>query len=101
MGKSDLRDTMKNIVLERSDEQSESKPTALVFLKNYVINPFRSGLFGFAAFFSILIATKLFSYWIGTYSFFTVDADDVTLSAIGFVLVAIIKFLENFKQNEF
>ena len=67
---------------------------------NFIVNPIKSGIFGFSAFFSILLVTKLLSYLIGTNDTFSVGLDDVLLSVIGFILVFLIKFLENFKQDE-
>lgn len=91
---------MKNIAVNAAKETSGIKPVNGNLMGNYVFNPIRSGLFGFAAFFSILLVTKLISYWIGTTSEFVVDIDDVLLSSIGFILVFLIKFLENFNNNE-
>lgn len=88
---------MKDIAYREAESASTKKNSLLM---NYVINPIKSGIFGFSAFFSILLVTKLFSYWIGTYDEFAIDLDDVLLSVIGFILVFLIKFLENFKQEE-
>jgi hypothetical protein len=91
---------MKNIAVSVTKNESVLKNQNGGLLRNYVLNPIKSGLFGFAAFFTILLVTKLFSYWIGTYSELVVDIDDVLLSIIGFILVFLIKFLENFKQAD-
>jgi len=91
---------MKNIAVDANKQESRIKSVNGNLISMYVFNPIKSGLFGFAAFFSILLVTKLMSFWIGTYDEFIVDIDDVLLSVIGFILVFLIKFLENFKQNE-
>ncbi len=91
---------MKDVAVRESNSSSEKKVTEPGIFLSYIVNPIKSGIFGFSAFFSILLVTKLFSYWIGTYDNFTVDLDDVILSVIGFILVFLIKFLENFKQEE-
>jgi hypothetical protein len=69
-------------------------------LNNYVLSPIKSGLLGFAAFFCILLSTKVVSYIIGSYTVFTIDIDDILLSIIGFILVFLIKFLENFRVKQ-
>ncbi len=70
------------------------------FVNNYIWAPIRSGLYGFAMFFTILLAVKLFSYIIGTYNFFAIELTDLSLSSIGFVLLFLIRELENFKEKE-
>ncbi|MFH1195174.1 MAG: hypothetical protein V1720_05650 [bacterium] len=67
--------------------------------RNFILLPIKSGLFGFLTFISILIATKYFSYLVGVDANFTIEIDDVYLSLIGFVLLFLIRFLENFKPQ--
>jgi membrane-anchored protein YejM (alkaline phosphatase superfamily) len=67
--------------------------------RNYFLIPTKSGIFGFATFFTILVITKLLSFAIGTAEQFTIDIYDVLLSGIGFILVFLIRFLENFKED--
>ncbi len=69
-------------------------------IKNHLLQPIKSGLFGFSIFITILILVKLFSYVIGTYNYLTIEITDIELSFIGFVLLFLIKFLENFKETE-
>jgi hypothetical protein len=66
-------------------------------VKGHFLEPIKSGLFGFAIFITILIIVKLFSYLIGTYDYFSLEITDIQLSLIGFVLLFLIRFLENFK----
>lgn len=68
--------------------------------KNMVLAPLKSGICGFAIFITILIIVKLFSYLIGTYNYFSIEITDVQLSLIGFVLLFLIRFLENFKETD-
>lgn len=69
-------------------------------IKNYLLQPIKSGLFGFSIFITILLLVKLFSYVIGTYNYLTIEMTDIELSFIGFVLLFLIRFLENFKETE-
>jgi hypothetical protein len=68
-------------------------------VKDYFLSPLVAGVLGFIAFFCILIVTKFFSYIIGTYENLALDWNDAFLSAIGFILVFLIRFLENFKEE--
>lgn len=95
---------MKNIsttqsTTEQSDTESQDSQ---VFknIKSYFLNPVKGGIFGFAAFFGLLSGIKYFSYLVGSQAKFSLDIADVTLSLLGFVLVFLIKFLENFQEKE-
>ncbi len=90
---------MKNVAFDAAKSSTGLKH-ANNALKNYVLNPIKLGIFGFMAFFSILLVTKIVSYWIGTYEDFSIDLNDALLSAVGFILVFLIKFLENFKEDD-
>ena len=59
----------------------------------------KSGLVGFALFFSVLLCTMLLASLIGTQPVFSIGIDDVFLSSIGFVLMGLIKLLELLKQK--
>ncbi|MCU7495262.1 MAG: hypothetical protein HF314_09675 [Ignavibacteria bacterium] len=90
---------MKNIsTAEETSEGHEGQ----VFrnFKSYFLNPVKGGIFGFAAFFGLLSAIKYFSFMIGSQPHFSLDVTDVTLSLLGFVLVFLIKLLENFQEKE-
>lgn len=91
---------MKSVSINGAKTTRQEKLSFIGIVKQFVFNPVKSGLIGFTAFFSILLLTKFFSYLIGTYDEFAVDIDDVFLSIIGFILVFLIRFLENFKQAE-
>jgi len=69
-------------------------------LKIYLLNPLYTGLLGFVAFFSIILFTKLFGYFIGTNNEFILQVDDVIYALTGFVFAAGAKFLEFFGKEE-
>lgn len=71
-----------------------------MFFKSFLVLPFANGLLGFTLFFTILFLTKSFSSLIGSIEVFTIDIEDVVLSSIGFILLFLIKFLENFAEKE-
>ncbi|MDA3861173.1 MAG: hypothetical protein PF445_08090 [Melioribacteraceae bacterium] len=92
---------MKDITVSGVRVRKENvKKNGSFSVKNFLVEPIKSGLFGFAIFITILIAVKLFSYAIGTYDFFALEITDIELSFIGFVLLFLIRFLENFKEKD-
>ena len=91
---------MKDILVSETGAKKESIKKRSISIKNYLIEPLKSGLFGFSIFIAILIIVKLFSYAIGTYNYFAIEITDIQLSIIGFVLLFLIRFLENFKEHE-
>lgn len=90
---------MKKVSIRDVKETLEN-PTAPSFAKDYIWAPIRFGSFGFVIFFTILLAVKLFGYIIGTYNTFAIEATDLALSSIGYVLLFLIRELENFKKIE-
>ena len=91
---------MKEISVNNSIGINETKQLGNNKLKTLLLEPLKSGLFGFAIFFTILLSVKLFSYLIGTYNTFVVEITDIELSSIGFVLLFLIRELENFKEDD-
>ncbi len=87
--------TQQQLVAEKSASASQSSQ----FIKKYLINPVSSGLMGFAAFFTLILLSNLFTYVFGISSNFVLGIDEVLYSAVGFVLVFSYKFLENFQTN--
>ena len=69
-------------------------------LKTYLLNPLSTGLAGFAAFFSLILFTKLLSYFIGINDDFNLGLNDVIYSFTGFIFAAGAKFLEFFGKEE-
>jgi len=68
--------------------------------KIYLINPLSNGMAGFAAIFSLILISKLFGYFLGSYETFNVGMSDVIYSLTGFVLGAGIKFFEFFGKED-
>jgi len=73
--------------------------TVYSFLVNFLIEPFKSGLFGFAGFFTVLIFTKGISYLLGLAKEYVVSSEDVLFSLLGLVIVFLIKLSENIKDK--
>ena len=67
--------------------------------KTYFLNPLSAGLVGFAVFFSLILLTKLFSYFLGINDTFGLNLNDVIYSLTGFVFAAGAKFLEFFGKE--
>ena len=80
-------------ILDRGD----IKPRLTVLTMLY--SSFKSGLFGFGIFITVLILVKLVSYLLGSYPTFEIEVSDLLLSLVGFALLFIIRFLENFKEE--
>ena len=91
---------MKDISVSGVGVKNESDRTSSFSVKNHLLEPIKSGLFGFSIFITILIVVKLFSYAIGSYNYFAIEITDIELSFIGFVLLFLIRFLENFKEKD-
>lgn len=88
---------MKGVIIHKTNEvQNKALPFRL-FLDFFIL-PFKSGLFGFAAFFTILILTKMAAYFIGYADLFRVNTEDVTLSFLGFALLFIVRLAQNIKK---
>ena len=70
------------------------------FFKKHFRSIFAGGILGFFLFFLIIMMVKTISYWLGTIINFQIEFVDVLLSAIGFVLMALIKLLESLRLKE-
>lgn len=84
-------------VVSASKKRNNTKLISL--LKDFIIYPSYAGLFGFAAFFTVLVLSKIIGYYIGVTHFFDVQIDDVVLSLVGFVLVFLIRILESIRAS--
>ncbi len=91
---------MKSVSVSGVEVKNESDRTSSFSVKNHLLRPIRAGLFGFSIFITILIVVKLFSFAIGSYNYFAIEITDVELSFIGFVLLFLIRFLENFNKKK-
>jgi len=89
---------MKGVIVSQV-EVLKKKRTFSIFNK-FFFSPFRAGLFGYSAFFSILIISKYFGYVIGNRVLFLIDEKDVLLSLIGFVFVFSFRLMENYRGKE-
>ena len=70
------------------------------FYSNFLLQPVLHGVGGFFLFLSILLLTKMLAFWLGTQSSFRLETEDLILSSVGFILLALIRFLDNFKSKE-
>ncbi len=68
--------------------------------KNHLTSAFSGGIFGFFLFFLIIMIVKTISYWLGTINQFKIESEDLLLSVIGLVLMALIKILEELRLKE-
>ncbi len=66
----------------------------------YLLIPFRSGLFGFAIFFTILLLVKTFLFLISAQNYFIVNVGDVALSLLGFASFYIVRIFQNIKNGK-
>jgi hypothetical protein len=89
---------MKGAILSKSHVKTGSS-IIYYYLISFLIKPFVSGLYGFAAFFTVLIFTKGTTYLFGFTEQYMVSSDDVLFSILGFVLVFLIKLFDSIKQK--
>ena len=87
---------MKGAILKKSGFDQKSNEIFQV-LVNYIFVPIKFGLIGFSLAFTLLIIVKTFSYLLKFNSVFTVEINDVSLSFFGFLIVFMVRFLQNFK----
>ena len=87
---------MKGAVLKKSGFVQKS-PDIFQVLVNYIFVPIKFGLIGFSLAFTLLISVKTFSYLLKYNPVFSVGINDVSLSLFGFLIVFMVRFLQNFK----
>ncbi len=87
---------MKGAILKNSGFIQKS-PDFFQILVNYIFNPIKFGLIGFSLAFTLLIIVKTFSYLLKYNSTFIVGINDVSLSFFGYLIVFMVRFLQNFK----
>lgn len=91
---------MKDVISTPAAKAEKGSVEFKSFLSLYVLHPLRGGLWGFLIFFVLLLMVKYLGYFIGSQNEFLVDETDLILSMVGFILVFLIRFLENFKEKE-
>ncbi len=69
----------------------------MVYSNNHFLSAFFSGLLGFLLFFLIIMIVKTISYWLGTISQIRIQPEDIMLSFIGLILMALIRVLEDLR----
>ena len=89
---------MKGAILSKSHTKTEGN-ILYYYLLSFFFKPFILGLYGFAAFFIVLIFTKGITYLFGFTDQYIVSSDDVLFSILGFVLVFLIKLFDSIKQK--
>ncbi len=89
---------MKGVILSKSHIKTGGN-IIYYYLSSFFFKPFVSGLYGFAAFFMVLIFTKGLTYLLGFTEQYIVSSDDVLFSIMGFVLVFLIKLLDSNKHK--
>jgi hypothetical protein len=62
-------------------------------------NSLLAGFWGYLLFLTILFFTKIIARFVQDERAFTFEVEDFILPIIGFVLMFLIRFLENFKEN--
>jgi hypothetical protein len=85
---------MKGVILPNLKLNHLKSSQKSLFL-TYFLAPAKSGMFGFAIFFTVLLIVKAFSIIFSNNSFFIIKTEDVALSLIGFVSFYLVKI---FKQ---
>ncbi len=80
-------------------EQSIGREPLKENIKTYLLDPLSNGLTGFAAFFTLILLTKTFGYFLGSYESFNLSLNDVIYALTGFVLGAGSKFFEFFGKE--
>lgn len=68
-------------------------------IHQFVLMPLLAGLFGYAIFFTILLICKWLGCIIDTTQTFSVDTVDLLIGMVGFVLLFMVRVLENFSKT--
>ncbi len=89
---------MKGVILSKSQVKTGGN-ILYYYLISFLFKPIVSGLYGFAAFFTVLIFTKGITYLFGFTEQYIVSSDDVLFSILGFVLVFLIKLFDSIKHK--
>ena len=79
--------------------ESASRVEGNSFFVNFILKPIKSGLYGFTAFFAVLILTKGVLYLFGFTEEYIVNSDDVLFSLLGLIIIFLLKLAENIKHK--
>lgn len=69
-------------------------------ITNFILDPIKFGLIGFSLAFTLLIIVKTFTYLLKYDQLFTVEIKDVSLSLVGFLVVFLVRFVQNFRTTK-
>ncbi len=83
-----------------SNEFGTKKEEYKGFYYKYLLQPFISGLMGFALFFFAIVVIKFSKSFIFTDTIFVFDISDVIISSGGFVLAFLYKLLDQIRDKE-
>lgn len=86
-------------VLFFGSSHHERKNSFYGLFKEFILVPAKSGLYGFAAFFTALIFAKGIINIMGVTDYYIINSDDVLFSSLGFVLVFLGKIVKNIMQR--
>ncbi|MCH9028767.1 MAG: hypothetical protein IH819_03965 [Bacteroidetes bacterium] len=89
---------MKGVLLFGSSHHL-GKNSFYTFFKQFILVPAKSGLYGFAAFFTALIFAKGIINIMGVTDYYIINSDDVLFSSLGFVLVFLAKIVKNIMRG--
>jgi len=92
-------DTVKSPLITQTDDISKRQSKLTSITINYLVIPFRAGIFGFLIYFAIIAGTKFFAYFFGLADEFSLGIYDLLLSSIGFLYSFIYYFLKNFTSK--
>ena len=88
---------MKGVIVHSARTRVVIPAINQIFL-NFFLLPLKSGLYGFATFFTFIIAAKTVISLLGYSEEFIVNTGDVLQSLLGFGLVFIIRLVQNIKN---
>ncbi len=94
----EVMETTQDTTTTQSYTEVIGNETLKANIKTYLLNPLSAGLAGFAALFSLMLMTKLFSYILGMI-LFNLGLNDVIYSLVGFIFGAGAKFFEFFGKE--
>lgn len=94
-----MKKTLENVTKINQKNNTEIKSSVNKKIIKYIFSPFLAGLYGFAAFFTIVILTEFFAFHLGNNEHFSVDMDDIMLSSLGFICFFLISLIKNYNKE--